>query len=575
MVKCLCGERACYGFKNSSVSKCAKCREPDMVRIKLQICLCSRQVRPSFAKEGESPICCSSCKTTEMINVSIQKCEKCKKISPSYGDPEIKKMTRCSKCKDPNMIDLKSSKCLICKVKEASYGKENGKRTHCLLHKETDMIDLKHRLCIKCNKTFPTYGLLGGKPICCVSCKDTDMIDLNNQKCVVCCNTRANFGLALGKPTHCRSCKTDEMKNYICKKCDQCDIKRPYYGLKDTNEPTRCKLCRDINMIPIRKYGCKNCGNTKNITAFGIEGSEKPTHCKNCCSDDMIYMYGHKCVKCNKKSPKFGIESKKPTHCQKCAEPGMTDVVSRHCIFPSCKILNPSYGKPGNTTQHCATHKEEGEIIHPNKKCITQDCNEIAIFGTINATHCELHATLDQTDWVQRKCVSCSLPEILNIDNLCKYCGGGKDNRLAKQIMVKQYFDNNEMKYTSNDKIVDLNCGRERPDFVFDGNYHKIVVEVDENQHNHITKECENNRMINITGIMGCPTIFIRFNPDKYKPSKGNTQETSMKKRLNELQSVVNYWITNKTPQGYTTSVIYMYYNDDNKNKWVTPQKLY
>ena len=56
-----------------------------------------------------------------------------------------------------------------------------------------------------------------------------------------------------------------------------------------------------------------------------------------------------------------------------------------------------------------------------------------------------------------------------------------------------------------------------RPDFVFDYNTHKFVVKVDEHQHNNYNCQCEQVRMAQITQSIGIPTIFIRYNPYKYK----------------------------------------------------------
>jgi hypothetical protein len=42
-----------------------------------------------------------------------------------------------------------------------------------------------------------------------------------------------------------------------------------------------------------------------------------------------------------------------------------------------------------------------------------------------------------------------------------------------------------------------------------------ICIECDE--HQHMTYECDVPRMVNITQDIGLPTVFIRWNPDKYE----------------------------------------------------------
>ena len=71
-------------------------------------------------------------------------------------------------------------------------------------------------------------------------------------------------------------------------------------------------------------------------------------------------------------------------------------------------------------------------------------------------------------------------------------------------------------------KIINSNCGKERPDIVYDCKTHALVIEVDERQHKGY--ECKRNtrgeveRMINIYMALGYEKVFfIRYNPDSYK----------------------------------------------------------
>ena len=53
---------------------------------------------------------------------------------------------------------------------------------------------------------------------------------------------------------------------------------------------------------------------------------------------------------------------------------------------------------------------------------------------------------------------------------------------------------------------------------------HVIIIEVDENKHNSYDCICENKRLMQLSKDIGHrPIVFIRFNPDKYVDSEGNT----------------------------------------------------
>ena len=105
------------------------------------------------------------------------------------------------------------------------------------------------------------------------------------------------------------------------------------------------------------------------------------------------------------------------------------------------------------------------------------------------------------------------------------------------------------------------NVIKKRPDFVFDAYTHKIVVEVDEHQHDNYNCECEQVRMAQITQAIGMPTIFIRYNPDNYnviiKTSKIERQKILIK-TLYELKL-----LSPKNTQEFLR-VCYLYFNEFN-----------
>jgi hypothetical protein len=108
--------------------------------------------------------------------------------------------------------------------------------------------------------------------------------------------------------------------------------------------------------------------------------------------------------------------------------------------------------------------------------------------------------------------------------------------------MVRYLRDNiKEYKEILADRIIDSTCNLYRPDILYDCGTHIVVVECDENQHknypwescslNRSLEHMEEKRMYEIMVAYGLPAIFIRWNPDKYKPANENKKQELLKKR--------------------------------------------
>jgi hypothetical protein len=134
-----------------------------------------------------------------------------------------------------------------------------------------------------------------------------------------------------------------------------------------------------------------------------------------------------------------------------------------------------------------------------------------------------------------------------------------------------------------------LVCGvRKRPDFQLLGEYATAVLEVDENQHARnfmrpssaapqpgpeaplpsststtgYSCDCELARMIALHGAFGLPTIFIRFNPDKYVDSEGKTVSASREhvfRCLDYLEHIMER--INSAPVADGLYIAYLYYD--------------
>jgi hypothetical protein len=144
------------------------------------------------------------------------------------------------------------------------------------------------------------------------------------------------------------------------------------------------------------------------------------------------------------------------------------------------------------------------------------------------------------------------------------------------------YLDSRELFGNSTDKIINNGeCGKERPDRIYEFEDKIIILECDENQHKERACECEQSRMINIgQSFGGIPIYFIRWNPDKYKPKyKEHKQES-----INNRHKLCGDLISDIKQKKYIfpnnnafISVIYLYYDNwDNINaeNWQVLSKL-
>jgi hypothetical protein len=72
-------------------------------------------------------------------------------------------------------------------------------------------------------------------------------------------------------------------------------------------------------------------------------------------------------------------------------------------------------------------------------------------------------------------------------------------------------------------------CGRYRPDFVYEWAEGVLILEYDEQMHSDRAKRCELVRMAEVShGYGGRPVCWVRFNPDAFKLA-GTTHVTTLK----------------------------------------------
>jgi hypothetical protein len=321
--------------------------------------------------------------------------------------------------------------------------------------------------------------------------------------------------------------------------------------------------------------------------------NKKARFCSKHALKGMANVTSKKCDECDIIAT-FNLPGKSPLKCKTHADLNMIDITAIRCTAEACNTT-AGFGIPGNKQTKCAQHKEENMIYNPRKRCTTKYCDLTAIYGKNTQLHCDTHKRDDEYNLIDKSCKSCKLLMIVNDKGLCGFCDPTmiKSFRLSKQIEIKKLFDNKGYEYDKYDKIIDTNCGLERPDFVFDCGDHCVVVEVDENQHigyKHKNKypqtaqkykkkgfismdkdnapdidQCELVRMINISQSLGMQTIFIRYNPDGFKINnkKKIVLNTTRHKMLCEWLDTLIEIKANKLD---FLSVMYLYYDEFNKN---------
>lgn len=500
-----------------------------------------------------------------MIEQSHQKCKhvdpvthvRCK-IYPNFGYEDTGKAEYCGDHKLEGMLDVHHPKCSECKQPARFAYKGDTTPMYCYDHKKQGMINICSRYCEleEAHRDKPVqanYGFRGSKiPLRCAKHKTKDMYDVRHKLCqylTPLCSGRALFGypedgILLYCGTHAKLIDPVKLEDLSNKKCEYIDPKthvrckkRPYFGETGTNHSHYCSIHKDDNMTDICHKKCDKCHQL--TPSYGHIGAKTPTRCSDCRDDDMIELKHEQCHVCNDAAALYGIPCHKATHCTR--------------------------------------HKEVGEIIYPTKKCITNGCRLTAIYGESEPTHCEDHHVDGENDLVQKKCAGCNLINIIDAEGFCPTCNPKlvKRVRLVQQNKVCEFFNYNKMKYEIYDHTIDQGtCGLERPDFVFDGIYHKIVVEIDEHQHQSYTCECEQARMINISQSLGMQTIFIRFNPDRYKPSTGR-EIIDIHQRYETLKQVIEHWQTHRLPEDGFCFVTQLYFREDNPRDYLVPILLY
>lgn len=496
----------------------------------------------TISKEWKTGIYCKEHMKIGMVYAGKRTCadEECEK-QPNYNIPTEKKGLYCAGHKKEGMICVTQKRC---KEKGCmhfpAYNYEGKRPEYCGEHKTDDMVNISKKCSIKDCNTHSCYVIKTGRKhikYCAKHRPENAMLSYDNTCLDKSCKTRASFGYEkIGKKMYCGKHKLNGMICLVKVICieDNCTLAASF---NDPNKQGRiyCAQHKKEGMVNKKNGVCIN-EDCKTFANFNYPGLDKGLYC-------YIHM-----------------------------KHGMVNIRKDKCHVDDC-MSRAKYGNPGNQAIRCTQHKEDNMILNPTKKCEKDNCKEIALYGFKTARYCEDHSNKKMINFIENKCKSCEMVWLLNNDGVCTYCDPKHFNgfRLAKQNEIKLYLDNNKYNYESYDKTIDNGiCNKYRPDFVFESESggHHVVLEVDEYQHNfkkgHYKEECECVRMVNISQSLGMPTIFIRYNPDKYTGARGKTYNPTFNTRIKALKTVLdnclNMDINDVKERGYL-SMIQLYYD--------------
>jgi hypothetical protein len=498
--------------------------------------------------------------------------EGCRVKNAWFGDKGNKTARFCSKHKKSDMINVINKTCEHneCNTLPTFNIKGSGFARFCSKHKELNMVNIKHKKCEhnECN-TLPNFNIEGsGFARFCSKHKEVNMINVIDKTCEYGeCNAQPAYGNIGQHKSRCSKHKEPNMVDIKHKTCEYNECSTlPTFNIKGSGFARFCSKHKELNMVDIKHKTCEH--DKCNVRpTFNTKGSRFARFCSKHKELNMVDIKHKTCEydKCNVR-PTFNIKGNKfARFCSKHKEPNMVNVISKTCEHNGCDV-GTSYGRPGQHKSRCAKHREPGMILRPNGKCIV--CKDQAIYGlNFIPTHCEIHKLEEERNLVEQMCISCGLIMILDDKGKCEYCNPElfQKSKLAKQNALMDYLDARGLCGSSTDIIVNQgDCGKERPDRVFETLEYVVILECDENQHKNRQCLCEQTRMINIgQGYGGTPVYFIRWNPDNYVPQNDKKNPEILKKRHKLVGDVIDAMLKKKIALPTALiSALYMYYDE-------------
>lgn len=569
MVKCqTCSRVAHYGLPDNPATVCRDHRAIGMINRTGLLCSfvgCTSTSR-AFNIPGQKGAYCKKHKTPEMVNVLSTICARkgCTSTSTVFDFPGGKGRF-CKTHASSTMVNVRSVECehIGCESKSRNFDVLGGNGRFCKDHKLDGMINVRSATCEHTGCPIKAMFGLKGKSSRFCSKHKLDGMCYRGACEFADCHIVASYNYPLEtKSRFCTTHKLVGMVNLRKRTCQHAGCKKsPSFGFKG-NSSTRCSSHKEDGMVNLISKQCEHEG--CDISASFAFTGEKPRCCQTHADEGMVNVQTRRCdrVDCTVTSRNYDFPGGHGRFCTNHKEPGMIDVKSRRC--EECRTI-ASVGKPGSQRSHCRVHRKPGMITLPRARCVV--CRKPAFYG-VNyiPRRCETHKTEEDQNLIERECRSCKLVMVLDKTDKCEFCNPHtfETNRLAKQNALMAYLDYYGFTGDSTDMVVnDGDCGRERPDRVFDFGDRIVVLECDEHQHKDRQCSCEQTRMVNISqGYGGVPVYFIRWNPDPYAPRVDTKKQESIEKRHKIVCDYIRDIRREKVtlPRGLL-SVLYMFHD--------------
>ena len=384
-----------------------------------------------------------------------------------------------------------------------------------------------------------------------------------------------------------RKCEHGKIK-YYCKECGGTGL------CKHERRKDRCKDCGGSSLCNHNriKYECKECTGS----AFCKHGKHK-TRCKECggsgiCKHGKTKTY---CKECSTNT--YCIHNREKRRCKDC---GGTGICKHGRDKIKCKECDGSAFCIHNKWKHiCKDCCGSSICIHGKHKRLCLECGgqDLCIHNK-QKKGCKECGGSDFCKHGKRKrrCKECGGHDLCKsswcetlvrkkYEGYCLYCFMYlfPDKKVARNYKTKEKDVVDRVKETYpdfdwiHDKKVQDGCSKRRPDLLLDLGYHIIIIEIDEYQHSGYDTSCENKRLMELSqDVHHRPIVFIRFNPDKYVDSEGNTikscwrlnksgvmtvmktKEEEWIKRIDKLKETIQFWIVNSSDK--TVEIVELFY---------------
>jgi len=454
----------------------------------------------------------------------------------------------------------------------------------------------KKKFCSECNgrATFaPDWGI---KPtLCSFHGEEVGYISVSGLKCVIeRCKKRARFtGPETRKGRKLVRCPDHKHENSTATKYGLCTHIDPETGKK-------CETYASLGTVGGKKEFCVShkppdrndivskdsriCKNPNCITraTFGIKGTKKVLFCKEHRDPEIHVDIAHALCTvsgCEERKD-WGPPGEKAIVCQFHKENGHIRTDKTLCIIEGCTSRNIFGDEDEGIAKYCSKHKDKNHVDLSCTKCKALDCKEPALYGFpgYSREYCYKHKNIRMVS------KSASLPK--EIDKNCAYCcttihyneefcSGCKTyislektaHLKRKEEEVREMLVENKIEFIYNKRSGE---SRRMPDFLIKTKKGYLVIEVDEDQHKRKDySDCEIPRMVQVHNDLWMkdtdfdkPLLFIRFNPDRYKPSE-RKREIIKNIRLKKLLQVVEEAIAckNEFKNLKGLNVLYLFYD--------------